>query len=147
MAAHLIWSSTAESAGSLPDPAGRPAEALSDADGGHPPGIASSRRSSVSMFRKTVLATAIVGAGLGSLSGAAFAGDCPSEGGHSSGHHHASSGQTESSSCTNNVAAKNATDAGDFADVLGGAQTIVPVNVCHVLDQNELLNDNHLSVL
>ena len=101
----------------------------------------------MSMFRKTVLATAIVGAGLGSLSGAAFAGDCPSEGGHSSGHHHASSGQSESSSCTNNVAAKNATDAGDFADVLGGAQTIVPVNVCHVLDQNELLNDNHLSVL
>ena len=101
----------------------------------------------MSMFRKTVLATAIVGAGLGSLSGAAFAGDCPSEGGHSSGHHHASSGQTESSSCTNNVAAKNATEAGGLANVLGGAQTIVPVNICHIVSDNQVLNDNHLSLL
>jgi hypothetical protein len=106
----------------------------------------------VSMFRKTVLATAIVGAGLGSRSGAAFAGDCPNEGGHSSdshssSHHHASSGQTESSSCTNNVAAKNATDGGGFANVLGGAQTIVPVNLCHIVSDNQVLNDNEISVL
>ena len=101
----------------------------------------------MSMFRKTVLATAIVGAGLGSMSGAAFAGDCPSEGGHHSSHHHASSGQTGSSSCTNNVEAQNETGAGSVANVLGGAQTVVPVNVCHILEGNQVLNDNHLSLL
>jgi hypothetical protein len=108
----------------------------------------------VSMIRKTVLATAIVGVGLGSMSGAAFAGDDPGDGGHSSSnahhrssHHDGSWGHTESSSCTNNVAARNTTGAGGFADVLGGAQTITPVNVCHILDDNQLLNDNHISLL
>ncbi len=105
----------------------------------------------MSMFRKTVLATAIVGAGLGSLSGAAFAGDCPSDGGHSghssSSHHHASSGAHESSSCTNNVEAENKAGAGAFADVLGGAQTITPVNLCHIVSDNDVLNGNHISVL
>jgi hypothetical protein len=104
------------------------------------------------MFRKTVLATAIVGAGLGSLSGAAFAGDDPGDGGHSdhqssSSHHHDSWGQHESSSCTNNVEAANKTAGGSFADVLGGAQTVVPVNLCHIASDNQLLNDNHISVL
>jgi len=100
------------------------------------------------MFRKTVLTTAIVGAGLGSLSGAAFAGDCPSDGGHhSSSHHHASSGAHESSSCTNNVEAVNKAGGGSFADVLGGTQTITPVNLCHILSDNDVLNGNHISVL
>ena len=105
----------------------------------------------MSMFRKTVLATAIVGAGLGSLSGAAFAGDAPANGGHgeqhSSSHHHGSSGKHASSSCTNNVAAENETAGGSIADVLGGAQTIVPVNLCHIVSDNQVLNDNHYSVL
>ena len=102
----------------------------------------------MSMFRKTVLATAIVGAGLGSMTGAAFAGDCPSDGGHShSSHDHGSWGQHESSSCTNNVDAANKTGGGSFADVVGGDQAITPVNLCHILSDNSLLNDNHLSVL
>jgi hypothetical protein len=104
----------------------------------------------VSMFRKTVLATAIVGAGLGSMSGAAFAGDAPDNSGqsdhHHSSHHHAS-GTHESSSCTNNVEAKNATGAGSLANVLGGAQTIIPVNLCHIVSDNQVLNDNEISVL
>ena len=105
----------------------------------------------MSMFRKTVLATAIVGAGLGSLSGAAFAGDAPDNGGHgdehSSSHHHGSWGKHASSSCTNNVEAANRTSGGGLADVLGGAQTIVPVNLCHIASDNQVLNGNHYSVL
>jgi hypothetical protein len=104
----------------------------------------------VSMFRKTVLATAIVGAGLGSMSGAAFAGDYQGDSGQSeshSSHHHGSQGHTQSSACTNNVQAANKTEGGSLADVLGGAQTIVPVNLCHIVSDNQVLNDNHFSVL
>jgi hypothetical protein len=102
------------------------------------------------MFRKTVLATAIVGAGLGSMSGAAFAGDFQGDSGqsdHHSSHHHGAQGHTQSSSCTNNVQAANETGAGGVADVLGGAQTIIPVNLCHIVSDNQLLNDNEISVL
>jgi hypothetical protein len=114
----------------------------------------------VSMFRKTVLATAIVGAGLGSMSGAAFAGNYPGVSSQSSddqgsgshhhhGHHghHGSKASTDSSSCTNNVDAANVAKGGSLVDVLGGAQTIVPVNLCHNANGNQLLNDNHLNVL
>jgi len=107
------------------------------------------------MIRKTVLATAIIGAGLGSMTGAAFAGDDPGDGGHSnwgndhghSRHHGHDNDHQKSSSCTNNVAAANETRGGGLVDVLGGAQTIIPVNVCHILDDNSILNGNHINVL
>jgi len=107
------------------------------------------------MIRKTVLATAIIGAGLGSMTGAAFAGDDPGDGGHSnwgndhghSRHHGHDNDHQKSSSCTNNVAAANETRGGGLVDVLGGAQTIIPVNVCHILDDNSILNGNSISVL
>jgi hypothetical protein len=111
------------------------------------------------MIRKTVLATAIVGAGLTSMTGAAFAGNYTNDNGnngddsgHSRHHHgHDSWGHDKdhqkSSSCTNNVAAANESRSGSFADVLGGAQTIIPVNLCHNLDDNAILNGNHINVL
>jgi hypothetical protein len=113
------------------------------------------------MIRKTVLATAIIGAGLSTMTGAAFAGNDPSDGGghnwdndhgHSRHHdHHGSRGHDgdpkASSSCTNNVAAANESKSGGLLNVLGGAQTIVPVNVCHILDDNSILNGNDISVL
>jgi hypothetical protein len=106
------------------------------------------------MIRKTVLATAIIGAGLGTMTGAAFAGDDPGtgghdwDGGHSHSHgHHGSWDNDKSSSCTNDVKAANVTKGGGLADVLGGAQTVAPINVCHILDDNSILNGNHISVL
>ena len=103
------------------------------------------------MIRKTVLATAIIGAGLGSMTGAAFAGDDPGSSGHNwdndHGHSRHHDGDHKSSSCTNNVAASNETKGGGLVDVLGGAQTIIPVNVCHILDDNSILNGNHINVL
>ena len=119
------------------------------------------------MIRKTVLATAIIGAGLSTMTGAAFAGDDPGDGGHNnwdndhghSRHHqgHDSWGHgndrdhdrdnDKSSSCTNNVAAANESRGGGFVDVLGGAQTIIPVNACHILDDNSILNGNSVNVL
>jgi hypothetical protein len=114
------------------------------------------------MIRKTVLATAIIGAGLTSMTGAAFAGDDPGDNGghnwdndhgHSRHHHghdswgHDKGDDQKSSSCTNNVAAANESKSGGLVDVLGGAQTIIPVNVCHILDDNSILNGNHVNVL
>jgi hypothetical protein len=113
------------------------------------------------MIRKTVLATAIIGAGLSTMTGAAFAGDDPGDGGHNnwdndhghSRHHHGHDSwghdkdNDKSSSCTNNVAAANESKSGGLLNVLGGAQTIVPVNVCHILDDNSILNGNDISVL
>ena len=102
------------------------------------------------MIRKTVLATAIIGAGLGSMTGAAFAGDDPGSSGHNwdndHGHsrHHDDSDNAPQSSCTNNVAAVNKSENGGLVDVLGGAQTIIPVNACDILNGNSVLSGNHL---
>ena len=112
----------------------------------------------MSMIRKTVLATAIIGAGLTSMAGAAFAGDDPGDGGHNwdndhghSRHHHGHDswghdGDDKSSSCTNNVAAANESRGGDFAPVVVGAQTIVPLNVCDILNDNSVLSNNHVTL-
>jgi hypothetical protein len=101
------------------------------------------------MFRKTVVATALIGAGLGTMSGAAFAGDDPGDGGHSD--HHSSwghdKGHDKSSSCSNDVKAENLSKSGGLADVLGGDQILAPINVCHILDDNSVLNGNNVALL
>ncbi|MDT7742256.1 MAG: hypothetical protein QOE59_1334, partial [Actinomycetota bacterium] len=64
----------------------------------------------MSMLRKTTITVAIVGAGLGSLTGAAFANDShgSSHDSHGSSHDsHGSSHDSRGSSCTNNVKALN----------------------------------------
>jgi hypothetical protein len=96
----------------------------------------------VSTLRKTVLATAIIGAGLATTAGSAFATDC----GHNESHHKSHSSSSSSSDCTNNVQAKNSSQGGGFADVAGGAQTITPINACHILDNNKILNGNSLNI-
>ncbi len=90
----------------------------------------------MSMLRKTTITVAIVGAGLGSLTGAAFANT----------HHGSSHDSHSSSSCTNNVKALNASKSGGFVDVAGGAQTVVAANVCHILDDNKVLNGNVVNI-
>ena len=97
----------------------------------------------MSTFRKTVLTTAIIGAGLATTAGSAFATDC----GHDSHSGHKSHETTKSSECTNNVKALNQTKGGGLADVLGGAQTVAPINACDILSHNSLLNGNDISVL
>ncbi|MCD2192420.1 hypothetical protein LQ327_03290 [Actinomycetospora endophytica] len=100
------------------------------------------------MFRKTVLTTAIIGAGLGTMTGAAFAGDDPGDGGHSSHEgNHSSWDHGKSSSCSNDVKAENLTKSGGLADVIGGDQVLAPINVCHILDDNKLLNHNNVALL
>ena len=104
----------------------------------------------MSMLRKTTITVAIVGAGLGSLTGAAFANTShhgSSHDSHGSSHDsHGSSHDSHASSCTNNVNALNSTKGGGFVDVAGGAQTVIAANVCHVLDDNKVLNGNVVNV-
>jgi hypothetical protein len=95
----------------------------------------------VSTFRKTVLTTAIIGAGLASTAGSAFATSCDSHEGHGS------HSKSSDSSCSNDVKALNETKGGGLANVLGGAQAVAPINACHILSDNHLLNGNNVALL
>ncbi len=91
----------------------------------------------MSTLRKTVLTTAIIGAGLASTAGSAFATDC-----HES--HHRSHEKSSSSDCTNNVKALNESKNGGAVIIADGAQTIIPANICHILNGNNMLSNNTL---
>lgn len=93
------------------------------------------------MIRRAAVGAVVLGAGLASTTGVAMATEC------SHGHDHGSHGHGQTTSCLNAVDQHNATKGGGFADVLGGAQTAVPVNVCHVLDDNHVLNNIDIAVL
>ena len=100
----------------------------------------------MSILRKTVLTTAIIGAGLASTTGAAFAGDCPSHG-HASHEKTRSAGQGDG--CLNAVEAENSNGAERVSrgDVTGGAQSIGLSNVCGNLSDNEVLSNNNVAIL
>ncbi|WP_018331050.1 hypothetical protein [Actinomycetospora chiangmaiensis] len=94
----------------------------------------------MSMFRKTALTSAIIGAGLVSTAGAAFAGDAPTEAHHGSHHHHTST-HTTSNTCVNG--SDGAVDNGGATQFGGinGSQAALGLNlVCDVL--NNSLNGN-----
>ncbi|MFC5063858.1 hypothetical protein [Actinomycetospora atypica] len=94
------------------------------------------------MFRKTVLTSAVIGAGLVSTAGAAFAGDAPCES------HHGHSSSESSSDCSNTAGGSvhngGATNVGSL---LNGSQGALGLNVCHVLDGNSVLSGNTVRVL
>jgi hypothetical protein len=104
----------------------------------------------VSMIRKTVLTTAIIGAGLASTAGAAFAGDAPSDSG--SGHHHGSHSSHESKSSSSKGCSNTAAGAIDnqgaktLVGVLDGSQGALGLNLCDNLNGNQILSGNHISV-
>lgn len=94
----------------------------------------------MSTFRKSVLTTAIIGAGLASTAGSAFATDCS----HDSDHHKAK--HESSSGCSNSFVGKT----GASKTVLGaldGSQGAIGANVCDVLSHNSIANGNHINVL
>ncbi|GLZ50653.1 hypothetical protein [Actinomycetospora sp. NBRC 106378] len=81
----------------------------------------------MSVFRKTVLASAILGAGLASTAGVATAHE-----------HHDGGG------CSNGVAAKNANGADrTLGDTTGGDQDLSASNTCDILNGNRVLSDNN----
>ena len=85
----------------------------------------------MSFLRTSVLATMIVGAGLGSLAGVASA--------------------TESAGpaagCSNGISASNENGAGrTLGDTTGGDQDLSGSNVCDILNGNEILSGNNAAV-
>jgi len=88
----------------------------------------------MSTFRKTVLTTAIIGAGLASTSGAAFASD--------GGHHDA---PKASAACANLTKAVNNNGGEALLDVVGGSQALSSTNVCNNLNGNSIASGNNLA--
>lgn len=81
----------------------------------------------MSVFRKTVLATAIVGAGLASTTGAAFATTSSHGGG-----------------CSNDILAKSSNSSGrSLGDTTGGDQTYSASNTCDLLNGNTVDSDGN----
>jgi mevalonate pyrophosphate decarboxylase len=91
----------------------------------------------VSTFRKTVLTTAIIGAGLASTSGAAFASECH-DGGHHGDHHKSSSKVSDSCISGSGSGSKNA--EGGLLSIASVADAPISSNICNVLNNN--LNGN-----
>lgn len=83
----------------------------------------------MSMWRKTILATALVGAGLASTTGAAFAGQSEGSHGHESAHEGTGA---RGESCENDVKADNGDGDTTQTGVINvdDLQTIVPINAC-----------------
>ncbi|MDT7742258.1 MAG: hypothetical protein QOE59_1336 [Actinomycetota bacterium] len=103
----------------------------------------------MSMIRKTVLTTAIIGAGLASTAGAAFAGDdpCASDSAHEhSSHHHSSHVSKDSSDCSNSFVGETGKSK-SVGGLLDGSQGALGLNVCDVLSHNNILNGNQFKVL
>lgn len=88
----------------------------------------------MSMFRKTVLTTAIIGAGLASTTGAAFAGD--------------SHTQDPSGSCSNVVQGESDNGAGDVVNTIveGGSQSLGASNTCGNYSGNSVGSDNNVAL-
>lgn len=92
----------------------------------------------MSTFRKTVLTTAIIGAGLATTAGSAFATDCSHEGHH--GHEHKSA----SSGCSNSFEGKTG-NSKNFIGALNDSQGAIGANVCDVLSHNNIANHNTIN--
>jgi hypothetical protein len=101
----------------------------------------STRGESVSTFRKTVLTTAIIGAGLASTAGSALATtSCDHDGGHKAKHESSSSG------CSNSFVGKTG-DSKALVGVLDSSQGAIGANVCDVLSHNNVANGNEVNLL
>lgn len=81
----------------------------------------------MSVFRKTVLASAILGAGLASTAGVATATTAHHDGG-----------------CSNGIAAKSDNSSGrSLGDTTGGAQDLSASNTCDILNGNKVASGNN----
>lgn len=97
----------------------------------------------MSTFRKTVLTTAIIGAGLATTAGSAFATDCSHDGGHKS--HESSS--SSSKGCSNSALGKiDNSHSKTLIGVLDGSQGALGANICDNLNGNHILSGNSVDL-
>ena len=111
------------------------------------------------LLKKAGMVVLAAGAGMVALTPAAFAGDAPSssDSGHSSGHDHGgkhhghwghgSGNHASASSCDNGANQLNASKNDSLVGVLNGSQVAAPINACHILDDNNILNNLGVDVL
>ncbi|MCD2192419.1 hypothetical protein LQ327_03285 [Actinomycetospora endophytica] len=94
-------------------------------------------RKRVSTFRKTVLTTAIIGAGLATTAGSAFATDCSHDSGHKESHSASSKG------CSTTALGKiDNSHSKTLIGVLDGSQGAIGANICDNLNNNKILSGN-----
>ncbi|GLZ50658.1 hypothetical protein [Actinomycetospora sp. NBRC 106378] len=102
----------------------------------------------MSTFRKTVLTTAIIGAGLASTAGSAFATDCSHDShGHKSHDSHSSSSVKDSCISGSGSGSKNA--EGGLLSIASVADAPISSNICNVLNNNlnGNLSNNNIALL
>jgi hypothetical protein len=108
------------------------------------------------MIRKTVLTTAIIGAGLASTAGAAFAGDDPGDGGQSSdnsswshsshsSHHDSWHPAKDASGCSNSFQGETG-NSQNIGGLLNDSQGAIGLNVCDLVSHNNVLDNNHINL-
>ena len=106
----------------------------------------------MSMLRKTVLTTAIIGAGLASTTGAAFASDCPSDSGHHGDSHKSHSktvNNTTNNTCVNSAGGSVENGGSKQLGLINGSQGAIGANVlCDVLNNsvNGNLSNNSVNI-
>ena len=95
----------------------------------------------MSTFRKTVLTTAIIGAGLATTAGSAFATDCSHDSGHKESH-------SASKGCSNSALGKiDNSQSKTLIGVLDGSQGALGANICDNLNNNKVLSGNSFDLL
>ncbi|MCD2194258.1 hypothetical protein LQ327_12820 [Actinomycetospora endophytica] len=114
------------------------------------------------LLKKAGMVVLAAGAGMVALTPAAFAGDMPQSsdsgdsghswggdhGGKDHGHWgHGSGNHKSASSCDNGANQLNASKNGSLVGVLDGSQVAAPINACHILDDNNILNNVGIDVL
>jgi hypothetical protein len=86
----------------------------------------------MSMLRKAVLTTVVIGAGLGSMSGAALA--------------HDNHGGGAAKGCSNAIMADSENGSGrSLGDTTGGDQDLSASNFCNILNDNEVGSGNNVA--
>ncbi|WP_433800315.1 hypothetical protein [Actinomycetospora sp. CA-084318] len=101
----------------------------------------------MSTFRKTVLTTAIIGAGLASTAGSAFASDCSHDDHHKSHESHKSVTKVDNS-CSNGVGTGDKQGNGGLLGIGNVADVPITSNICNILNDNvkDNLNGNTLNL-
>lgn len=101
----------------------------------------------MSMLRKTVLTTAIIGAGLAATTGSAFATECASDSGSQSTSHESTKNVTNNNGCSNTFGGSVENGGSKQLGLVNGSQGALQGNACNILNGNKILSDNNVSIL
>lgn len=101
----------------------------------------------MSTFRKTVMTTALIGAGLAATTGSAFASDCSHDSGHHKSSHEHTKNVTNNNGCSNSFGGSVDNGGAKQLGLVNGSQGALQGNLCNVLNGNKILSDNSVDLL